>query len=274
MKKIYILTLFLVTSFCLLSTRAKCDHIWVNGTQMYVVSGKPLDKYRDITKLTEQLKDYGTQCTEDNCQFDAEWKIINHQLLLVQIHSCACNEKQQTANLAKLFGGELKNGMLKASWFTGKIWLINDNDKPLTWFCIVCPIWAHETCITVVKGMVTNIQNVVYPPAPDPNKIKTNDSLTNLIYSHIHWDELRNLNQQTGRVILGFSSDSVGRPINIRFFGNNAPIDSTWVIEVKKAIGRVKWPLYFSHGIFSYPYWSFQLKLNNEQQKAFSKKQN
>ena len=272
MKNFYISTLVLITSFCMLSTHAKCDHIWVNGTQMNVVSMKPFDKYPGITKLREQLQDYSTQCTEDNCQFDAEWKIINHQLLLVQIHSCACNEKQQTADLAKLFEGELKNGMLKASWFTGKIWLTNDT--PVTWFCIVCPIWTHETCITVTKGMVTNIQDVVYPPAPDLNKIKTIDSLTHLIYSHIHWDELRNLKQQTVHVRIGFSSDSAGKPFNISFFRNDPQVDSTWVIEAKKAIGRFKWPLYFSHGVVNSPYWLFDLKFNNEQQKAFGKKQN
>ena len=92
----------------MLSIDAKCDHIWVNGIKMNVVTISPFDKYPGIMKLSEQLQDYGTQCTEDNCQFDAEWKIINHQLLLVQIHSCACNEKQQTADLAKLFKGGLK----------------------------------------------------------------------------------------------------------------------------------------------------------------------
>ena len=272
MKNFYPSTLLLITSFCLLSINAKCDHIWVNGTKMNVVSRSPFDKYSGITKLSELLKDYGTQCTEDNCQFDAEWKIINHQLLLVKIHSCACNEKQQTADLAKLFKGRLKNGMLKADWFTGKIWLTND--RPLTWFCLVCPVWARETCITVANGMVTNIEDVIYPKSPDPNKIKTVDSLTNLIYSHIHWDELRNLNQQTGHVMLSFSSDSVGKPFNIRTFANNAQVDSTWVIEVRKAIGRFKWPLYFLHGIASNPYWSIDLKFNKEQQEAFSKKQN
>src|ERR1700761_5209046 len=128
MRKFLILVALLI---CFMCDKAKCDNVIINGTTYWTVFFSTFDNYPGIEKLREQLKDYGTQCTEDNCSFLSTWKIINNRLMLEKIENCQCNSTKRTANLKNLFGDRLKNGMLEAYWYTGEIWVTNE--QPNSW---------------------------------------------------------------------------------------------------------------------------------------------
>lgn len=268
MKHTYCYLLLTILFFCQ-PIIAKCDHIVINGIHMRVVSREPLRNHPRISELALLLKGYATDCTEDNCMFEAEWKIMNRRLMLTQISNCACNQKKQTADLQHLYIGKLENGMIPADWYTGQIWV--STEQPTAWLCMVCPIYARETCVTVVKGIVTGIKEVVYPRVPSPFKKRTRDSLNLMVYKKLDWNKLKNLPDSNGQVpvFTQFTPDSTGKPGNftISKYENGKDIDPTWSAEIKKAISTYKWPVYFSHGKF-YPFtWSVSLKLNKEQQR-------
>ena len=105
MKKILILVPLLIFLLC---NQAKSDNVIIKGNKFWTIFFSPFDNYPGIVKLRERLRDYSSNCTEDNCSFLSTWKIVHNQLMLVKIQNCQCNTKNQTANLKSLFGNHVK----------------------------------------------------------------------------------------------------------------------------------------------------------------------
>ena len=269
MKKLFVLFSLLTL---LANNEAKCDNVVINGDTFWIIFFSPFDNYPGIVKLREQLNDYRTNCTEDNCSFLSTWEIINNRLMLVKIENCQCNEKKQTASLKTLFGDQLQNGMLCADWYTGEIWITKD--KPNSWRGMFAASWPTETQLIVKKGIVISVKNFVYPKPIEKDYNINPYLLNNFIYTHINWDKFHNLPEYSKRSYFRFDQDANGYLINIKQ-DENSPSHETFDKDEMKEIGRVtgllQWPLYYYHGQPLKSFTGISFILSKEMQKKFTK---
>jgi hypothetical protein len=243
------LLIFFTLLILLTHTKAKCDNIVINGVTLNTEFSSPFDTYPGIVQLREQLKDYRTQCTEDNCSFLSTWKIVNNKLMLARIDNCQCNNKTQTANLKTLFGNRLKNGLLCAEWFTGEIWATKD--RPNSSFGLYAASWPSETRVVVKKGVVISVTNFVYPKAVETVYYNDLDSLSEFIYKHLNWSKLHNLPQVGKRSNFTFERDANGYLANAKKEDSalsNETYDKDELEELNRVAASVRWPQYYHHG--------------------------
>lgn len=251
MKVHFILIILIV---CLINNQAKCDHIVVNGQTMAMNAVSPFESYPGIIKLRETLKNYRTQCMDDGCSFSSEWKVVNKELVLTSIHSCECNTNHRAANLNNIFKNQLHDGVLKASWFTGKLWLIANTDKPVAYIGIsplLHPLYPRELCLNINKGMITSIENHIYPKPVESAYYKNADSLNKFIYTHINWNKIDLLQQKSETVFFNFQPDSAGHPIDIKYddsYPIKRTLDQSRIEEANRILGLLTWPTYYYHG--------------------------
>lgn len=246
MKKILTLVALLT---CLACHQAKCDNVIIKGETLWTIFFSPFDNYPGIAKLREQLKDYSTDCTEDNCSFLSTWKIVNNRLVLVKIENCKCNEKKQTANLKNLFAKRLKNGMLEATWYTGEIWVTKD--QPNSWGGMFASSWPSETRLIVEKGVVLSVKNFVYPKPVERVYYRNIDSLNKFIYTHINWEKFHNLPQHSNGSYFRFDQNANGYLINIKNDGMNPSrqiFDTSEIQEIGRVTGMLQWPIFYHQG--------------------------
>lgn len=251
---------------------ARCDNVIIKGDTFWTIFFSPFDSYPNIIKLREQLKDYGTNCTEDNCTFLSTWKIVNNCLMLERIENCKCNEKKQTADLKTLFGNRLQNGLLCADWYTGEIWVTKD--RPNSWGGMFAASWPSETRLIIKKGVVISIKNFVYPKPIETIYHSNTDSLNKFIYTHINWNKFHNLPQHSNGSYFRFDQDANGYLINIKQ-SKNGPSDETLDKDEMKEINRVasflRWPVYYCHGQPVHSFGGIVIVLSREMQNKFAK---
>jgi hypothetical protein len=246
MKKLFI---FITLLTFLFHNEAKCDNVIINGDTLWTIFFSPFDNYPGIVKLREQLKDYSTHCTEDNCTFLSTWKIVNNRLMLAKIENCSCNEKKQTANLKNLFGDRLQNGLLCADWYTGEIWVTKD--RPNSWGGMFAASWPGETRLIVKKGVVISVKNFVYPKPIETVYYKNSDSLNKFIATHINWDKFNSVPQDNSGFYFRFDQDANGYLINLKQSVNIRPqqlFDNNEMEEISRVAGLLQWPVYYYHG--------------------------
>jgi len=271
MKKLFI---FLTPLMSLTYNEAKCDNVVIKGDTLRTIFFSPFDNYPGVVKLREQLRDYSTNCTEDNCTFLSTWKIVNNRLMLAKIENCECNEKKQTANLKTLFGGRLQKGLLCADWYTGEIWVTKD--KPNSWGGMFAASWPGETRLIVKKGVVISIKKIVYPIPIETVYHRNTDSLNKFIYTHIDWAKFHNLPQHSNGSYFRFDQDANGYLINLKQNENgrsDEPFDKDEMEEISRVAGLLQWPLYYYHG---QPVKSFEgiiIVLSKEMQNKYAKKE-
>lgn len=269
MKKLFI---FVTLFSCLVCTKAKCDNVVIKGDTLWTIFFSPFDSYPGIGKLRARLRDYSTNCTEDNCSFLSTWKIVNNRLMLTKIESCKCNEKKQTANLKNLFGGSVQNGMLSANWYTGEIWVTKD--QPNSWAGLFAASWPAETRLIVKKGIVISIKNFVYPKPVTTVYYKNTDSLNKFIYTHIDWKKFHDLPQQNKQSYFYFSQDSNGYLINVtqdKFGIPQQTYNKEEMEEINRVLGSLQWPLFYYHGQPVKSFYGLALNLTKEVQDKFVK---
>lgn len=228
---------------------AAADNVILHGDTLRTIFFSPFDSYPGIVKLRERLQGYGSQCTEDNCSFLSTWKIIGGRLTLVKIQNCDCNEKKQKANLQRLFSDQLKDGVLRANWFTGEIWVTKD--KPNSWSGLFAASWPRETRLVVKNGVVSSVKEFVYPKLVITEYFKNMDSLYQFIYTHLDWSKLHHLPTQSARLYFRFDQDTAGYLIHLKqdtMLRPSAILDAAEVAEIGRVMGLLQWPLYYHHG--------------------------
>jgi hypothetical protein len=270
MKKLFLIIALLTF---LIHNDAKCDYVIIKGDPLWTIYMSPFDNYPGIVKLREQLKDYRTNCTEDNCTFLSTWKIVNNRLMLEKIENCQCNEKKQTANLKNLFGDRLQNGSLCADWYTGEIWVTKD--RPNSWGGMFAASWPSETRLIVNKGVVISVKNFVYPKPIESVYHRNADSLNKFIATHIKWNKFKNLPKQSNGTYFRFEQDDNGYLINIKQVEDsrsNETLDKEEMEEINRVAGLIQWPLYFFHGRPARSFEGIEIVLSKEMQNKFVKK--
>jgi hypothetical protein len=269
MKKLFIL----VTLITLLTHyEAKADYVIIKGDTLWTIFMSPFDKHPDIVKLREQLKDYGTHCTEDNCTFLSTWKIVDGRLMLAKIENCGCNQNKQTANLRSLFGAGVKDGMLCADWYTGEIWVTKDS--PNSWGGMFAASWPRETRLIVEKGVVVSVKNFVYPEPVKTIYYSNTDSLNKFIYTHINWHKFHNLPQHSNGSFFNFDQDAKGYLINAKKNEDNRSpetFDKDEMQEINRVAGLLQWPVYYCHTKQVWSYIGIYFVLSKETRDKFAK---
>jgi len=269
MKKLFILiTLFT----CLVYGQAKCDNVIIKGDTLWTIFFSPFDNYPGIVRLRERLMDYSTRCTEDNCSFLSTWKIVNNRLMLAKISNCECNEKKQTANLKRLFGNRVKNGMLEADWYSGEIWITKD--RPNSWAGMFAASWPSQTRLIVKNGVVLSVKNFVYPKPVETVYYQNADSLNKFIYTHINWDKFHNLPQHSNGAYFRFDQDADGYLVNVKydeFSPNHQTFDKDEMDEIGRVLGLLKWPLYYNQGKPVKSFNGIPIVFSKEMQDKFAK---
>lgn len=263
MKNIHIILLLLVL---LIHDEAKCDAIIINGKALSTYGFSPFDKYPGIVKLRERLKTYGSHCTEDGCSFFSIWKIIDNRLMLTKIESCSCNNKKQTANLKKLFGGRVEKGMMCAYWYTGEIWI--SKDEPNSWNPMFAASWPSQTQLVVKKGVVISVKDLVYPKPVESVYYKYPDSLHAFIFNHIDLNKFRNFPEHSDGSYFRFDLDEKGYLINLKeedyFSRLHQTFNKDEMEEISRVLGLLQWPLYYNcgHPVNNFP--GIQIVLSRE----------
>lgn len=242
--------------FCLISNQAKSDNVIINGKTLWTIFFSPFDSYPGIIKLRNQLKDYRTTCTEDNCTFLSTWQIVNNSLVLTKIENCQCSSKKQTANLKDLFGNRVKNGTLVAYWFTGQIWVTKD--QPNSWAGMFAASWPSETRLIVEKGVVISVKDFVYPKPVETVYYQNQDSLNRFVYTHINWKKIHHLPMHNIEAWFHFDQDANGYLSNIKYtevgvrYGGTGSSPKTFddaeIEEISRVLGLLRWPLYYRYG--------------------------
>ncbi|PTQ96898.1 hypothetical protein C8P68_104392 [Mucilaginibacter yixingensis] len=247
MKNVTLLLLLIFGGSITIAKAKPTDSIIVNGQNIQVVSASPLDSLQKIKALLEYYRD--TNCADCLCNFEAQWKIIDGHVILQSIKSCAYAAKPLQADLQKLFPAQFHNGIVKADWLTGELWVTNES--PANWILPIFPIWQRETCISITKGIVTSIKTVEYPGnaigAPNPSVVR--DSMRNLIIQNIKRWRLKKLPDHPRLLTIYFKTNTTGRPIEVHILDANtmkaALVDATWQSAITKALNQIKWPVYY-----------------------------
>jgi hypothetical protein len=269
MKKLFI---FLTLLTFLTHNEAKCDNLVIKGDTFWTIFFSPFDNYPGIGKLREKLKDYSTNCTEDNCTFLSTWKIVDNRLMLAKIENCECNDKKQTANLKTLFGNRLQKGLLCADWYTGEIWVTKD--RPNSWAGMFAASWPSETRLIVKKGIVISVKNFRYPIPIETIYHRNTDSLNKFIYTHINWDKFHNLPQHSNGSYFRFVQDANGYLINLKQSENgrsDETFDKDEMEEIGRVAGSLQWPIYYHHGQPVKSFGGIIIVLSKEMQNKFAK---
>ncbi|QJD97201.1 hypothetical protein HH214_15650 [Mucilaginibacter robiniae] len=269
MRKLFVF--FTLITF-LVHSKAKCDNVVVKGDTLRTIFFSPFDKYPSIVKLREKLKDYSTNCTEDNCSFLSTWKIVDNRLMLTNIKNCECNQKKQSANLSDLFGDRLQKGMLCADWYTGEIWVTKD--QPNSWGGMFAASFPRETRLIIKKGIVISVKKFVYPKPVKNSYYNNTDSLHKFIYTHINWNKFPNLPEHSRWEYFSFDQDAKGYLINLKQMENARSYeiyDKDQMEEIKRVAGLLQWPLYYLHGQPVRSYIAFSISLSKEMKDKFAR---
>jgi hypothetical protein len=235
--------LIFIISILILASKAKADYLIIDTSRFYISSLSPLEKHPDIKRLKAALKDYGSSCFDDRCNgYEAEWKIINNQLYLSAIHSCDCGNKNLTAKLDTLFPGQLHKGLVKASWFTGDLWL--SISQPY-YFIDFKGLYKQEKLFSIKQGKVSASKDFKYKDAFVSNYLRSPvPDLKEYVYSHINWTVLPGYTDK--KLFLTFKIGANDYPYEIKII---KPLeDSIYNNEAVRVISQIKFGKFYYHG--------------------------
>lgn len=267
--------LLLVAFICLLFMKAKADIIIIDGKTFNLNSESPLNQYPFVKSIKERLISYRTTAYDDPCDsYNAEWSIIKNELYLTNIYSCNDTKLQYKTNLKSVFEDNssisIENGKVKASWFTGDIWL--PQGQQIGHYDMMISFYQTEKRISISKGELMDIKDFNYPHAQELIYINqnTNDAMSKFIYSHINWSKLPPLNGQVKKIPISFETGISGSPENIKLIRESAE-NMAFKEEAKRVIGLIPLGAYYKHGQIFKQYWTMPFTFSEELRQKYSK---
>ena len=179
-----------------------------------------------------------------NRGYQADWIIIDKQLYLIQIKSCAEGDNLKTANLKKLFEDKYLNEKVKADWFTGKI--IAEIGEPILYLNFAEYIFPYEQQFDFEQGNLVGVKYFDNTKSKESAYFSDFEMFEDYVYSRIDWASLPKLDNK--EII-----------VKVRFCANkNGIIDSAFVDSPKhllfdnEAIRVIKsipeWNIYLREG--------------------------
>jgi len=257
----------------LICHKAKSDFVIINGLSHPITSESPLNKYPLIKYIKEKLISYRTRAYDDPCDsYNAEWTVVNNELYLTNIYSCNDTKLEHKTDLAPLFNDGLvkvKNGMVKAVWFTGNLWVATGKQIYTQGDILM---YDAESCFEIINSKVNSMKNFNYPHPEGLFYIGAIDGteVVNFIYSHISWNKFPKLMNQKKRIIVGFETGPSGKPKNVKIIREN-PQDSTFNNEALRVFNLIPLGAYYRHGQLFKQQWTLPITFNEEMRQKYFK---
>lgn len=204
MSKIISILIFVITTTGLFASPQMPDYI-IYGKDTIATYNLILEQYlqRQDTAKTEEL--FGLSFRDGfsfNCWrgYQAIYKIENDSLFLVDIINCGelrngkIDKVQSAEKIKSIFGEEFRNEKVYIYWFDGYINYPLTN-KVLRWDGVFYKIFEKEKVITIVNGLVRNIEDVDNY-VDDPKRIDRQDKnkVSDLLFKKLKKAKWKNSN--------------------------------------------------------------------------------
>lgn len=272
MKKTIAFILIMITNVLItIATPQRGDIVHWNDS-IYRVRPFPLDLLWEDVELTSEFlfgieeKGYSTECGRG---YQAEWEIIDNELYLIAIYSCNYYEDSLKADLFRLFPEKCKNGIVKADWVRDDFWLTKGKtiyyDHSLTG-----NIYEKEIRLTIEDGFIMDSQefnnlekSIISVYTENPEVLKE------FIYSHINWELVSELKDNTVKVLVSFQIRKPGKIQNVAIeLRAGEPYDS----EAKRVVSLIpEWTIYYTHGKYMATYWNIPVVFSEENRNKYGR---
>ena len=193
MKRTFFIIIIFLTSFSFATEQIPDILIWKSDTLS--LNSDPLGKYPNFDSLNifgDKQAGYSTACWR---AYRAEWKIIDDQLYLSNIYSCDYSTDKIKADLKNLFPTEYENGLIKASWYKGKLFIPKGE-----FIRKKIEIYEAEWVLTLKNGKVKKKEFFKNSKFYVSIYTQNQDSLLSFISKKFDWTKIPTLEKGTEKV--------------------------------------------------------------------------
>ncbi len=216
------------------------EDVLYHGQDTLFFYDSPLEKIDSITTKIFDLKkdiDYSSDCWRG---FQAEWKLINDTLYLLNVYECNTDTKLNSV-IEQITGRKFKNGLIKADWVTGYFWSGKDFVPEQT---LYISIFKHECNFEFANGYLKSSKQIDYIPCDYLDKEK----LTEFVIQHMDSTKLPDADDWSIRLSAYLQSDKTGKIVRVKI---ESSTDSRFNDVVKNALIELPCrPVYFNRGEF------------------------
>lgn len=211
MKRLQIITLFFILTRFIFATGQHFDYVVFNGDTLVTYSDifKQYPNYKQLTeKIYNEVESKDMKVNPQNyvsnerevLDYHSTWIMKNNKLILTGIESGS--SKTVYADLRKIFGDKVTEGIVFADWLTDTISLC----KGKVLAAGVDPIYDNEIELIIKNGYLT--ENTTYKNyIAKISKIRADESF---IYSRINWKRLPNIKNRYIQTYIGIKPNKDG----------------------------------------------------------------
>jgi len=241
-----------IISFCFstssFSIQISDNIIWNNDTLPLL--SNPLKSLINYDSVARYIFDKST-CISSKCRqgYYAEWQIIDEELYLNAIYSCCYYSDGIKSDLKKVFSKYFSNGKVKASWFTGNLFIGKEDVICLT-YKFPESIYRKEYKLIFEKGKLVKHEIIDNSNTKKSLFAADKDTLQGIIYRNINWDLFPDISTKSAKVTISLLADANGKVDSLRVVRGSGAIYDNEALRVAKLIPS--WDVYYIHGEF-YP---------------------
>jgi hypothetical protein len=201
----------------------------------------------------------------NRCTF-SYWKFESDKLYLSNIIDC--DNKNNIADLKRIFGNDYKNGRIFADWVTGK--LISPQGKRTDFFGEYS---THEKQLDFVFDKGVLVSKNEYNNSKTYKSVFTQgkmDTLNFFIYSNINWDSLPEINNVNKRVFLRLITGDDKDSFEVSILKG---IDTFFDKEALRVVKSIpEWDVLYILGQPVKMYWSIPVIFSDEMRLRYDKR--
>lgn len=212
MKRLQVITLFLILTKFIFATGQHSDYVVFNGDTLVTCSDifKQYPNYNVlIEKIYTELEKEDMKVNPQNyvsnerisLDYHSTWIIKNNKLILTEIKSGST--KIVYGNLSNIFGDKVTEGIIFADWLTDTINLCKG--KVLVYG--VHDIWDNEIELSIKKGILTKSKTYKNHVVKMSNFIVSEE----FIYKNIDWEKLPDLGKNSIQTYIGIKPRKDGK---------------------------------------------------------------
>ena len=211
MKRLQIITLFLILTRVIFATGQHFDYVVFNGDTLVTYSDifKQYPNYKELTeKIYNEVEREDMRVNPQNyvsnelevLDYHSTWTIKNDRFILTEIKSGF--SKTVSVDLRKIFGEKVTEGIVFADWLTDTISICKG--KVLAGG--VDPIYDNEIELKIKNGYLT--ENTTYKNyIAKISKFRVDNSF---IYSRVNWKRLPNIKNRYIQAYIGIKPTKDG----------------------------------------------------------------
>ncbi len=239
------------------------------GGKRYKLFPRPLEMHEKFDKFKKQLSFLEKKCDITDCYlYQAEWIIIDSKLYLKNICSCCYFEDSLKIDFNRFFPKIiLKNGLLRADWVTGELW-ISKGKEILYDHNGIGSICEKDLRLTFKNGILIKVKEFDNTNFHISKYTEEPELLKKFIYSNINWKNLPELDAEEKKVFISFEADESKKPRNIEIMRGSEDIFNKEAVRVVSLIPE--WTVYFWRGELYRQKWTIPIIFNYENKKKYA----